>query len=1709
MARKDEKTTLKISVQGDTTQLEKQLQKLSESGVKVNLVSIDSAIKVIKTLTSSLKSLNSALGADSGGLAKRLRDANSAFKPVNTRLGTFNSRLVDVNSALKSFTRNLSKGLPQTVAKTATNAIPTTASNTSSNAVSALPRSGTLNLGPIPEIPKSVQEFIKAGNNPNNPLSPLYKSPLQSQGTILKSFATNLNSVAKPAEKLGGFFDRLRSSIGRVSTGVNNSTKAFKEGQRSLSDYVRFIAKFSIAAGVVFTFVDAIKSLVTGFKSLVEVGFQFNETVELSQVGIASIIASEAILIRNDKTQVKGINAVINSRKIAIKQLDALRVAGLKTTATTQELVTAFQQAIGPGLAAGITNFDTLRDLTVKIVQGAAAIGVPMRQLNEEVRSLLTGAINPINSRLAATLGITGAMVRDWKAQGTLVDNLEKRLAAFGVTGELVLHTMSGIKSNLVEAFQVSSAQAFAGAFEQAKKALEDLTAKIIDVKTGQVQQRILSIGTKIDDVLVNVLEKTGPLIDHLLNGLEAIVNHLGDIASAAKSAAVIFGLVKGLQILSSVGASLLSTLPAIGEAISVMGAGVVASTFALDGLAAGFIALLANPIVAALIAAGGLLTWKIFVKTDVDKGLEDLQTLQNRLERLQKQAGEAGDLSLKPEAAKTVLDQAAKNAIDAENALVAVHKAIRKTEKTIITAGEFSHAIPNPAFLELEKLQSALVATIAGFENLKSAADSALTVHDFVLIIPDLTKGLEAINKAINIKGTKRNALLDLFDSLEKKAEDYIVNASTIKDVTDQVVIGLETANEVLDKLPAARQATIFAGQVEVLKKSLGELKASIGGITSDAQLSNIEKLSKLKDILGTLNLSDIFIDPKNKDAVLEFTKALNYLQGVVQSTSKSVDVGVKGINRSLNYFLRSDIENQVAAINERFTQFRKVLQEAAAAGNDVSDSTKRLASEGLAKLDKAQQEALRKARKQSDDVFTAIIENLTKWKDVARNIFENIRDSFRDIVYNGVTGDINGIADAFKNLGKSVLRNFTNKVADDISKQLFQGIQGALAGTSGGIAGKAITPQSLNTTDLSRAISNLNSTTFVQVDETKKGFSLVNQSLEAVKNANLTLSSDDFTAKQASRQGNAIERGFSAFAQSNVGQKFIGATGELKTIIPNAIKGVFLGQTFANLLNQTTAQRVAGFAGSVGAGAAAGGWIGAIAGGVTNLVSQFFNNKAQEQAAREQENLAKAFFSSQKIPGAISLFSLIKSTNFDPVFAGFKASGLFGPNSMQNIVTFTDAIKNMALAAANAAQNAADASNGLNSVSDGLVHTSSLLDQFNPISQIEDAINSIFHPSSGSILQVLSNIFGGSGPSAPSFTKFLEPATRKFLKDVFNGPQLPEKNQIAKEIFAAVKNIILGTANIKDTQSAGFGVQLIKKFTEQLVGNLNIDVNTILDKSGFSDALGFIFTDISNKLASLGDNLNEQDVTALNDTINQLFSDAQTNITDFVNTMQSMVDGVRNLRVEQVNFALGVNQDINKVISSVPGTEHEILARLTQDRAAALKAFNDAVGGGDAKQILDASDQFRTAIDNLFSFVQSAPQDFFGTEFLQIRQQTLTDLQAIGDAGVSAYDTLISTATDQLTQLVGINNSTSLIAQALVGTAQVPQLASFNRPNTALEVFSGGSGTPSNVSIAPTFSFNVSPSNLSEQDLVDIMIAAVRSGSADLIQSLRSVLQ
>ena len=233
---------------------------------------------------------------------------------------------------------------------------------------------------------------------------------------------------------------KLRSGASDAIKVLGNTSKAANETSSSMAALSKgsnaAVVNIKKLAAEIVALVGVYKTLDTAM-SYVRRGMDFSASLESSQTAIASVIAATSKITTAQGKNLEGVEKFNAAEQISADMMKEIQVLALQTTATFDSLVEGVSGIVAPATKAGVS-LEKLPKFAVTAAQAMSTMKIPVQQMRTEIESLLSGNINKAQDLLATNLGISGEMVRNWQKQGTLVEELEKRLSSFAIAGQKV-----------------------------------------------------------------------------------------------------------------------------------------------------------------------------------------------------------------------------------------------------------------------------------------------------------------------------------------------------------------------------------------------------------------------------------------------------------------------------------------------------------------------------------------------------------------------------------------------------------------------------------------------------------------------------------------------------------------------------------------------------------------------------------------------------------------------------------------------------------------------------------------------------------------------------------------------------------------------------------------------------------------------------------------------------------------------------------------------------------------------------------------------------------------------------------------------------------------------------------------------------------------------------------------------------------------------
>lgn len=310
--------------------------------------------------------------------------------------------------------------------------------------------------------------------------------------------------------------------------------------------------------------VQAVKSLAAAAGPAYDFLIGSNERLNAQLLESQANLASAAKISLNNKEvtdPTEKIKASTGAIKSALKQIEI----------DTQSLVGVTSSQVNELFQVLITNAGALNnqskqfpdaisaatELTKGFAAGLKTIGVPLIQARSEIGAILRGQTD-VNSALAKALGITNPMIEQWRSQGRLVDELNKRMKVFVAGNALAARSIEGISSNINDLVQRLGRVAGEPFLEPIISALADVEKFLkaneenITLFFGQLASAAIEAGTTLAQAfaplgksLLDIGADLGPIALSALKGLLSILVGLAQvIAPIANLAAQVIGIV-------------------------------------------------------------------------------------------------------------------------------------------------------------------------------------------------------------------------------------------------------------------------------------------------------------------------------------------------------------------------------------------------------------------------------------------------------------------------------------------------------------------------------------------------------------------------------------------------------------------------------------------------------------------------------------------------------------------------------------------------------------------------------------------------------------------------------------------------------------------------------------------------------------------------------------------------------------------------------------------------------------------------------------------------------------------------------------------------------------------------------------------------------------------------------------------------------------
>jgi hypothetical protein len=291
-------------------------------------------------------------------------------------------------------------------------------------------------------------------------------SQLQKDVAVIKA---STDGVADAGEKAGN----------SLKTAGKNAAGGFNEARQSISGVYQMLL------------------LIVGsslLKKLTDAGIGYNKSLEITKLGVAAIMTSMGVITDAQGRTLQGQEKWNAAQALSVEAQHELQKIGILTAATYEELVTTYQGLEAPMLSAKINFRDSL-ELTGLLTNSVKAMGLPLNQIVQEGRDLVSGTIDN-NSQLARSLQITNEDVKKWREKGTVFEEIKKRLEGFTYASHEFENTWDGAWSNFKDFAQKALGEGSRPMFDFLKQEMKRISLQLVDIRRD-AQGNIIDVQVK------------------------------------------------------------------------------------------------------------------------------------------------------------------------------------------------------------------------------------------------------------------------------------------------------------------------------------------------------------------------------------------------------------------------------------------------------------------------------------------------------------------------------------------------------------------------------------------------------------------------------------------------------------------------------------------------------------------------------------------------------------------------------------------------------------------------------------------------------------------------------------------------------------------------------------------------------------------------------------------------------------------------------------------------------------------------------------------------------------------------------------------------------------------------------------------------------------------------------------------------------------
>jgi hypothetical protein len=303
--------------------------------------------------------------------------------------------------------------------------------------------------------------------------------------TLVDNASPKLEDIAAAYERMHATMGQSASGMGQLSTASDQVISSLQQQSESIKTVSSLIKDLAGSMTKYFISTNAFAGMAKAWNETIAGGFEYNQQLENSRIGIAGILES---ITRLDGKQLEWNQALLASNQI----METLKTQAVEASLSTSDLVETFRGLLGPGIAAGMKVNEIAKFAAVGS-KAVADLGLPPIQYLQELRSIISGNIRPASSTLATALGLTNQEIKAAeKRAGGLFQFLMERLEGFEAANEATQGTWRGVTTKLQNGLKM--------AFGEGMEPLTEYATRTV----GQIADQFITLNKQTKSLEVN-----------------------------------------------------------------------------------------------------------------------------------------------------------------------------------------------------------------------------------------------------------------------------------------------------------------------------------------------------------------------------------------------------------------------------------------------------------------------------------------------------------------------------------------------------------------------------------------------------------------------------------------------------------------------------------------------------------------------------------------------------------------------------------------------------------------------------------------------------------------------------------------------------------------------------------------------------------------------------------------------------------------------------------------------------------------------------------------------------------------------------------------------------------------------------------------------------------------------------------------------------